>query len=299
MWSNFKFYIAILLMCIGCLLPVAIFKLPEESISGAGALVVFFAGGGLLYSFYSFFMEEYDGEWTDTQRRILPIMSVIFTVIALTLQFVVLKKYDGSSFGLVNLFIDYNGNVKEFYLRLLTFIFSGLSLYPLFTMATGNVDTEEYLFKRTYYYNGQEIKSEYVSKSCDESKVAYFFTSVMMAMVGLMASSLPVIVIVLGLNMAMLLKGKVKNIVAICGVAIAIVLTIINVRNAYNVSDVESINVAMEILPLVFSILTALFLVGYFKIEWFSNSFIIVIATFVMLYISWLASLGITNLILK
>ena len=299
MWSNFKFYLAILLMCIGCLLPVAIFKLPEESIGGAGALVVFFSGGGLLYSFYSFYMEEYDGKWTDTQSRILPIMSVAFTIIALTLQVVVLKKYDGSSFGISNIFIGYDGNVKEFYLRLLTFIFSGLSLYPLFAMATGNIDTEEYLYKRTYYYNGQETKSEYVSKSCDSSKVAYFFTTVMMSMVGIMASSLPLIVILLGLNIAMLLKGKLKNVAVILGVVASLVITVINVRNAYGLSDVESINIAMEILPLVFSILTALFLVGYFKIEWFSNSFFIVIATFIMLGISWMASLGISNLILK
>ena len=48
MWKNFKFYLGIVLMCIGCVIPMAIFRLPEEAVGGAGALVVFFAGGGLL-----------------------------------------------------------------------------------------------------------------------------------------------------------------------------------------------------------------------------------------------------------
>ena len=58
MWKSFKFYIAILLMCIACILPVVILSFPEEQVSGPGALAIFFAGGGFVYAMFSFYEER-------------------------------------------------------------------------------------------------------------------------------------------------------------------------------------------------------------------------------------------------
>ena len=63
MWKSFKFYLALFLMCISCILPAAILNLPEDQISLPGAFVVFAAGGGLIYAIYCLWSEQYTGDW--------------------------------------------------------------------------------------------------------------------------------------------------------------------------------------------------------------------------------------------
>ena len=283
---------------------MAIFKLPQDAISAAGALVVFFAGGGLVYAFCALYNESYQGRWEDNHKTTVKIMSIVFTVLAVALQIVVLCIYKhDSTFGLMNFFMGFDGNVGEFYLRLLSLIFSGLALYPVFAVATGQIDTSEYVFVRKLYYRGEEIKSEYITKSCDESKVAYFFTAVLIACVGLMASSLAVICIALGLNVGQFLCGKARKIPLAISILLAVAVTVWGVVVGYQVGDARFgviINVVCELLPLLFAGLSALFFIGYFKVEWFSNVIMLIIATIGMVFISWglsyLLGVGIINL---
>ena len=72
MWKNFKFYLGILLMCVGCVIPMAIFNLPEEAVGGAGALVVFFAGGGLLVQFSACTTKSTPAIWTSGKNTKCP-----------------------------------------------------------------------------------------------------------------------------------------------------------------------------------------------------------------------------------
>lgn len=304
MWKSFKFYIAILLMCIGCILPAVILKLPVESISGPGALVVFFCGGGFIYALFSFYEENYsDDNWSYAQEKLMPILSVLFATLSLILQIIIIKKYDDiSSNGLFNFIIDYKGDLGEFFLRLLTLIFSGLSLYPLYTMAIGEIDTSVYEWAIITTLDGVEINREYVYHSCDESKAAFFFTTVFVAFIGILANSLTMIIIVLGLNISQFLKNKYKLIPQLTSIIIAIIITILSVISAYKLTDAgfgSTINIACEILPIIFSVLTLLFFIAYFKTSWIGNILILIIALVCMIFISWLISYGCAELIIK
>ena len=301
MWKNFKFYLGILLMCVGCVIPMAIFNLPEEAVGGAGALVVFFAGGGLLGSIFSMYNEEYSGNMDEWEEHKMSILSVVLSVVAVGLNVLMHVLYkDSSLFGIGNFLIDFSGNVGEFYLRLLTVIVSGLSLFPLFLMSVGQIDTVVYDWKRTTYINGVEVKSEIVSHSCDESKVAYFFTTVLVATAGIVGSSLSVMILVLGLNIGSFIDGKIKKLPITIGVVIALVITAFGVANAMstNVTGADlAINIACELLPMVFAGLTTLFFMWYFKAEFLGRVFPMIIAVFVMIFVSWIASFGLATLI--
>ena len=230
MWKNLKYYMSLMLMCIGCVLPMAIFNLPEEAMSGAGALVVFFAGGGLAYSLFKMYFEEYQGEMYETDERLANVLSLIFSIISVGLNILVMSLYKESSlFGILNFLNEFSGDVGEFYLRLATVIFSGLSLFPLFLISVESIDTAIYDWKRTTYINGKPVKSEMVSHSCNESKAAYFFTTVLVGMTAVVGTSLSVAIIVLGLNIGSFINGKAKKIPQILGVIGALAVTVVAV----------------------------------------------------------------------
>lgn len=303
MWKNLKFYLGILLMCVGCIIPVAIFNLPEEAVGAAGSLVVFFAGGGLLGSIFSLYSEEYAGNMDGAEEHKMSVWSVIFSVVAVALNLLTHILYkDSSLFGIGNFLIDFSGNVGEFFLRLLTVIVSGLSLFPLFLVAVGQIDTAVYDWKRTTYIDGVEIKSEIVSHSCDESKVAYFFTTVLVATAGIVGCSLPVMILVLGLNIGSFIDGKLKKLPITLGVIIALIITAFGVVNVIGLGATGAdlaINIACEMLPMVFAGITTLFFMWYFKAEFLGRVMPMIIAVFMMIFISWIASFGLGALIGK
>ena len=59
MWKNFKFYLAILCMCVACIVPAGMLTLEAEQMGLPGAFVVFGAGGGLIYALGSLYFESY------------------------------------------------------------------------------------------------------------------------------------------------------------------------------------------------------------------------------------------------
>ena len=288
-------------MCIGCIIPMAIFSLPEEAVGGAGALVVFFAGGGLLGSIFSMYNEEYSGDMDEWEENKMSILSVILSALAVGLNVLMHVLYkDSSLFGIGNFLIDFSGNVGEFYLRLLTVIVSSLSLFPLFLVSVGQIDTAVYDWKRTTYIDGVEVKSEIVSHSSEESKVAYFFTTVLVATAGIVGCSLSVMILVLGLNIGSFINGKLKKLPITLGVVIALIITAFGVANVMSgdVADADlAIKIACELLPMVFAGLTTLFFMWYFRAEFLGRVMPMIIAVFVMIFVSWIASIGLGTLI--
>jgi|GEM_PF-2717121 len=294
MWKNLKYYMSLMLMCIGCVLPIAIFNLPEEATSGAGALVVFFAGGGLAYSLFKMYFEEYQGEMYETDERLANVLSLIFSIISVGLNILVMSLYKESSlFGILNFLNEFSGDVGEFYLRLATVIFSGLSLFPLFLMAVESIDTAIYDWKRTTYINGKPVKSEIVSHSCNESKAAYFFTTVLVGMTAVVGTSLSVAIIVLGLNIGSFINGKAKKIPQILGVIGALAVTVVAVLGTLNgaTANVDlDIAVAGQLMPIVFAGLVVLFFIIYFKVEFLGRVLPLILAVFLMIFASWIVS---------
>lgn len=53
---------------------MVIFSLPEEAVGGAGALVVFFAGGGLMGSIFSMYNEEYSANMDEYEERKMSVL---------------------------------------------------------------------------------------------------------------------------------------------------------------------------------------------------------------------------------
>ena len=289
-----------MLMCIGCVLPMAIFNLPEEAMSGAGALVVFFAGGGLAYSLFKMYFEEYQGEMYETDERLANVLSLIFSIISVGLNILVMSLYKESSlFGILNFLNEFSGDVGEFYLRLATVIFSGLSLFPLFLMSVESIDTAIYDWKRTTYINGKPVKSEIVSHSCNESKAAYFFTTVLVGMTAVVGTSLSVAIIVLGLNIGSFINGKAKKIPQILGVIGALAVTAVAILGTLRTTAIVNldITVAGQLMPIVFAGLVVLFFIIYFKVEFLGRVLPLILAVFLMIFASWLVSLFAAKLV--
>ena len=282
-----------MLMCIGCVLPMAIFNLPEEAMSGAGALVVFFAGGGLAYSLFKMYFEEYQGEMYETDERLANVLSLIFSIISVGLNVLVMSLYKESSlFGILNFLNEFSGDVGEFYLRLVTVIFSGLSLFPLFLISVESIDTAIYDWKRTTYINGKPVKSEIVSHSCNESKAAYFFTTVLVGMTAVVGTSLSVAIIVLGLNIGSFINGKAKKIPQILGVIGALAVTAVAILGTLRTTAIVNldITVAGQLMPIVFAGLVVLFFTIYFKVEFLGRVLPLILAVFLMIFASWIVS---------
>ena len=289
-----------MLMCIGCVLPMAIFNLPEEAMSGAGALVVFFAGGGLAYSLFKMYFEEYQGEMYETDERLANVLSLIFSIISVGLNVLVMSLYKESSlFGILNFLNEFSGDVGEFYLRLVTVIFSGLSLFPLFLISVESIDTAIYDWKRTTYINGKPVKSEMVSHSCNESKAAYFFTTVLVGMTAVVGTSLSVAIIVLGLNIGSFINGKAKKIPQILGVIGALAVTAVAILGTLRTTAIVNldITVAGQLMPIVFAGLVVLFFIIYFKVEFLGRVLPLILAVFLMIFASWLVSLFAAKLV--
>ena len=300
MWKNLKYYMSLMLMCIGCVLPMAIFNLPEEAMSGAGALVVFFAGGGLAYSLFKMYFEEYQGEMYETDERLANVLSLIFSIISVGLNVLVMSLYKESSlFGILNFLNEFSGDVGEFYLRLVTVIFSGLSLFPLFLISVESIDTAIYDWKRTTYINGKPVKSEIVSHSCNESKAAYFFTTVLVGMTAVVGTSLSVAIIVLGLNIGSFINGKAKKIPQILGVIGALAVTAVAILGTLRTTAIVNldITVAGQLMPIVFAGLVVLFFTIYFKVEFLGRVLPLILAVFLMIFASWLVSLFAAKLV--
>ena len=300
MWKNLKYYMSLMLMCIGCVLPMAIFNLPEEAMSGAGALVVFFAGGGLAYSLFKMYFEEYQGEMYETDERLANVLSLIFSIISVGLNILVMSLYKESSlFGILNFLNEFSGDVGEFYLRLVTVIFSGLSLFPLFLISVESIDTAIYDWKRTTYINGKPVKSEMVSHSCNESKAAYFFTTVLVGMTAVVGTSLSVAIIVLGLNIGSFINGKAKKIPQILGVIGALAVTAVAILGTLRTTAIVNldITVAGQLMPIVFAGLVVLFFTIYFKVEFLGQVLPLILAVFLMIFASWIVSLFAAKLV--
>ena len=300
MWKNLKYYMSLMLMCIGCVLPMAIFNLPEEAMSGAGALVVFFAGGGLAYSLFKMYFEEYQGEMYETDERLANVLSLVFSIISVGLNILVMSLYKESSlFGILNFLNEFSGDVGEFYLRLVTVIFSGLSLFPLFLISVESIDTAIYDWKRTTYINGKPVKSEMVSHSCNESKAAYFFTTVLVGMTAVVGTSLSVAIIVLGLNIGSFINGKAKKIPQILGVIGALAVTAVAILGTLRTTAIVNldITVAGQLMPIVFAGLVVLFFTIYFKVEFLGQVLPLILAVFLMIFASWIVSLFAAKLV--
>jgi len=79
-----------------------------------------------------------------------------------------------------------------------------------------------------------------------------------------------------------------------------LVITAFGVANAMstNVTGADlAINIACELLPMVFAGLTTLFFMWYFKAEFLGRVMPMIIAVFVMIFVSWIASFGLATLI--
>lgn len=294
MLKSFKFYLAILLMCIGSILPAVIFAMPEEAIALPGTAVVFFAGGGLLYAIFKLAFDDY----ADDSKNIyylLPTISTVSVVVAIVLQILNIIIYkDTSLFGIGNFLVDFDGDIGEFCLRLLSVIFSGLSFFPIFLIAVGGIDTSMYEWTEITIIDGVEHEGESYIFSAPESKVSYFFTAVLIAIMGIVGNSLNTLIIMLGLTIGQFLRGKKKKIPVIISIVAAVLLTMFSCFNVLSLSEVPSealISVTCENLPLVFAGLTFVFFVLYYKYDWIFTPISLIIAVFVMIFVSWIVSL--------
>ena len=301
MKATLKFYMAIFLMIVGLLCGAVLLtkNLPPEYVGIGGSFVMLFGGGGCLYAIFKLAFDGYCEKWTDKEDKIFPLMSAISSGVAVLLQVIILLCYkDTSLFGVYNFLIDFNGNIGEFFLRILSIIASGFALFPLYLMSTEDVDTNIYVWKETTYFNGVEIDSSFTKHRRGDSKIELFFITLIVSMVGLMASALPTMLILAGLNVAMLFEEKIK-IKKLCrnlGIISALVTTIIMIIRLYlnnTLGDADFVTrISAEIFPLVFAGCTALFFYGYFKWEFMSGVFATIIAAFMMIFIAWIVSFG-------
>ena len=294
MLKSFKVYLAILLMCIGSILPAVILTMPEEYMALPGSAVVFFAGGGLLYAIFKIAFDDYDDDLEKIYHQ-LPTISVVCVVVAIILQILTMIIYkDTSLLGIGNFLVEFNGDIGEFCLRLLSVIFSGLSFFPVFLIAIGGIDTSIYEWTEITIIDGVEHEGESYLFSSPESKVSYFFTAVLIASMGIVGNSLTTLIILLALTIGQFLSSKKKKAFVIIAIVVAVLLTMFSSFNVLSLTEVPSdafIGIACENLPLVFAGLTYLFFVLYYKYDWIFSPISLIIAVFVMIFVSWIVSL--------
>jgi hypothetical protein len=199
--------------------------------------------GGLVYAIGALFFETYsDNKWTDEEKkRKMPLLAVISSVVALLLHIIILLCYeDASLFAVYNFVVDFKGDVFEFFLRFLAIIASCIAVFPLYTIATGQVDTTVYEWEITTYLGDVVIDRKYVAHSYEESKISWFFITVFVACAGVMSSSLPIMLILLELNLSTFLKDKWKKSSLILTILTAVVITLITIVNIFTVGNAES-----------------------------------------------------------
>ena len=299
MWKSFKFYLALLLMCVACIVPAAMFTLPEDQMGIPGAFLVFAAGGGLVYAIYCLYMEDYSGDWKRQHTLITKIITLISSVLALGMLILFKVLYGTSDLSFINLIFNFKGGLAELMLRVLSMVLSGISIFSIYAMAIGEVDTDEYVYIRTTYINGEPTKQEYVSHSPNESKFITFFMTILFAIVGIMANSFALSVFVLCFNIAAFFKGKGKVVVTLLGVLGALIITTLSVVNLINTgADILSTSLALELMPVVYALVMWLYLLGFFHVEWLSHPVGLLIGCFVSIFIAYMGGLGLAELIL-
>lgn len=300
MWKSFKFYLALLCMCIACIVPAAMLTLPDEQMGLPGAFVVFGAGGGLVYACFSLYFETYTDKWKNNHGLISKIISLVSGIIGLGLLILIQCLYGSSTFGFINLLVEFKGDVLELMLRVLCMVASGLSIFSIYTVMIGEVDTEEYVYLRTTYSNGEPIKQEYVTHSPNDSKAIAFFMTILAACIGIMANSFALLAFILFFNIGSFLRGKGKIITLILGILAALTIVGISVADSFAKGDEYLfgliINVTLNYLPVVYALLMFLYFLGFFNIEWLSNPIGLLIGCFVSIFVAYFASFGLSYL---
>ena len=295
----FKYYLSVLLVVVSVITPVVLLTsdFSSEVGGGLGSIFVLLGGGGLVYAIGALFFESYSDKWTTREKNYkMPLLATISSAVALILHIIIILCYeDASLFAVYNFLVDFNGNAGEFLLRFFAIIASGIAIFPLYTIATGEVDTTIYEWEITTYVGDIEINKEYTSHSYAESKISWFFIAVFVACAGVMASSLPVMIIMGCLNLFAFLKAKWKKPALILSIITSVVVTIVAIVFVF-VGEVELVDLAVrvgcELLPLVFTGLTTLFFVGYFKYDWMNTITALILGVFYMIFASWLVSFG-------
>lgn len=302
MWKNFKFYLAILCMCVACLVPAAMLTLEAEQMGLPGAFVVFGAGGGLVYALGSLYFESYSDKWTLGQDTTSKILALIFSVISLATQILLLIFYKSNTSGFVHLLMEFKGDVGELCLTILSLVSSGLAVFSIYTLVIGEVDTSEYVYLRTTYVNGEVYKQEYVAHSPNESKACAFFMTILVACVGIMSNCLPLTLFILFFNLGSLFYKKAKLGFTLVGILSALAVLIIQSINVFKGGDAIgfglSINLTLTLMPLVYALIMLIYFIGFFNIEWLSSPIGLVIISFVSIFIAYIASLGLSELII-
>lgn len=298
----FKYYLSVLFVVVSVIGPIPLLtSLGTDAGGGIASIFALLGGGGLVYAIGALFFETYnDNRWTQEEKtRKMPLLAIISSGVALLLHIIILLCYeDASLFAVYNFVVDFKGDVLEFFLRFLAIIASCIAVFPLYTIATSQVDTTIYEWEITTYWGEIEIDKEYVSHSYEDSKISWFFITLFVACAGVMSSSLPVMLIVLALNLSAFLKGKWKKVFLILSVIASAVLTVIATVNLFTVGNIKDADlvskIAVELLPLVFVGLTALFFKGYFKHEWMGTILALILGIFYMIFASWLVSFGLS-----
>ena len=300
MWKSFKFYLAIVCMCIACLVPASMFSLPEDQYGLPGAFLVFGAGGGLLYCIYALCTESYDDRWKEHHDLVVRIMTTVFSVLSIGLQILMNVLYKGTGFVIYDLLVDFKGDVTELMLKVLTIVISGLAVFSLYSVMVGNIDTEMYVWVKTTYVDGVATKQEIVTQSSGESKASFFFTTLLVASFGMMASTPAIAIFLLLFNLAGFFSEKVKFLPYIIGGVLALAIVIYRLYNIYSVAPGPNgydVPVALELMPVFYLLLMVLFLKLYFSWEWVSHPIFLIVACTVMIFVSYLAGLGVSYLL--
>ena len=305
MWKNFKFYLSMLCMIVACIMPIALLKIPEEMVEYIGlpgAFIVFGAGGGLIYTIYALASENYDEDWKDNHELIMKILTTVFSVIAIGLHILLRVLYGTNDFLMYDLMVLFDGkDITKLTLEILTIIMSGLALFSIYVMIIGNIDTTVYLWVRTTYINGEPTKKELVSHSDNSSRVSFFFSTLLAATMGIMASSFPILVFALFFNIASFFKGKIKIIPYIIAGLLTVGIIGHNLYSVINLGGVtadNNINIALELMPAMYILLTVGFFALFFNFEWAGHPVFTIIAATVMIFVSYMAALGCSYLIL-
>ena len=286
MWAHFRFYVAGLLMCIGCLLPAAMFKLPEDAIGGIGALVVFFAGGGLLYMLWNLYWNNENGKWENHHETLIKVISLVFAILGIGLQILCKVLYNGSDFIIFDI-LNYKGSDP----------------LPIFGTFTGEIDMSVHRYIRTTYNSrGEVIGQKEVVHREDLSVVSYFFMTVLMAILGIMLSSLSTIVFVVVLNIVNLIRNaKANRIVLILGIIASVVFLFTRLYFVYNSASEDMVNIelALNLMPTIFLLLIYFYYLLYTHFEAFSTVMLVIIFSFVLFFIAYIASFGISFVLME
>lgn len=297
MWAHFRFYLAGLLMCIGAVLPAAILQLPEESSHGLMVLVVFFAGGGLLYMIWNLYWHNENGEWKKNHETILRVMSIVSGVIGLGLIITIKIIYGGSDFIFYNVMFAPDKDALAIFLRVVVIIICGISAYPVFCTFTGEIDMSMHNYIRTTYNSsGEVIDTKNVSHRQGDSVVSYFFLTVLLGILAIMFSSIPLAAFMLILNIKNVIPNRIvsKTIFGV-GLAASIIYLLVSAFNSYNlVSESKDVYVAMTIMPCIFALLIYFYYLLYTHFEPFSGVLLLIVFTFVMIFIAYIASYGLS-----